>query len=75
MTSVLPGVYELIVGYQSIGKGRFTAPSRLVHERAAGYPYDSSRGKAARPGTSQELEHMLYCCVWMHNMPNMLPTS
>ena len=31
MTSVLSGVYELIVGYQSIGKGRFTAPSRLVH--------------------------------------------
>jgi hypothetical protein len=27
---------------------------------AAGYPYDSSRGKAARTGTSQVLEQMLY---------------
>jgi hypothetical protein len=39
------------------------------HERAAGYPYESSRGKAARSGTSQEVEHMLYRCVWMHSTP------
>ncbi len=28
--------------------------------RAAGYPYDSSRGKAALTRTSQELEQMLH---------------
>jgi len=31
----------------------------MLHEMAAGYPYDSSRGKAARRGSSRELEHML----------------
>ena len=29
------------------------------HEGAAGYPYDSSRGKAAQRGTSGNIEHLL----------------
>jgi hypothetical protein len=30
-----------------------------IHEGAAGYPYDSSRGKAALAETSQEVEQLL----------------
>jgi hypothetical protein len=43
---------------------------KQFHERAAGYPYDSSRGKAARRGSSRELERMLKYGVWMHSTPN-----
>jgi hypothetical protein len=33
---------------------------QVIHDRAAGYPYDSSRDKAARTGPFQKLERMLY---------------
>jgi hypothetical protein len=35
------------------------AGNQVFMRRAAGYPYLSSRGKAALTGTSQGLEHML----------------
>ena len=41
-------------------KHKDACEEKAFHERAAGYPYDSSRGKAAHTGTSQTLEHMLY---------------
>jgi pimeloyl-ACP methyl ester carboxylesterase len=60
----LLGQYHVPQAYRSLlladlRKGRAGFCGQ-VHERAAGYPYDSSRGKAARRGSSRELEHMLY---------------
>jgi hypothetical protein len=43
------------LAYQAASTG---CPKRL-YEGAAGYPYDSSRGKAAPPETSQEVEQLL----------------
>jgi hypothetical protein len=43
--------------------------------RAAGYPSDLARGKAAPTGTSQALERRSYCCGWMHSTPNTSPPS
>jgi hypothetical protein len=42
---------------------------------AAGYPYDSSRGKVAQSVTPQRLEYMLQRCVWMRSTANTSPTS
>jgi hypothetical protein len=47
----------------------------VVHERAAGYPHDSSGGKAARAGSSENLEHLLQSGVWMRSTPNTSPIS
>ncbi len=43
--------------------------------RAAASPYLSSRGKAARCGSSGRLEQVLSCCVWMRSTPNTSSTS
>jgi REP element-mobilizing transposase RayT len=47
----------------------------LIHERAAGYPHDSSVGKAARAGSSENLEQLLPSGVWMRSTPNPSPRS
>ncbi len=46
-----------------------------LEDRAAASPYLSSRGKAALPGTSQEVEQMSCLRVWMCSTPNTSPTN
>lgn len=42
---------------------------------AAGYPYDSSRGKAAQSVTPQRLEDTVHRRLWMRSTANTSPTS